>query len=72
MHLRYIISIRMERDRLQKELSWDKLRKRLKTAKLKPEHQCGKCIWADTRSGYVFCTRYQCVKENNNEEIWSG
>lgn len=57
---------------MQKKLSWDELRKRLKTAKLKAEYKCRKCIWADTESGYILCTRYKCVKEDQNEKIRSG
>ena len=57
---------------MQKDLSWDKLRKRLKTAKLKPEHKCRKCIWADTESGYILCTRQKCVRESENEKVRTG
>jgi len=57
---------------LQKDISWDELRKRLKTAKIKQEYKCRKCIWSDTESGYILCTKYKCVKEEHNEKIRSG
>lgn len=57
---------------MQKDLSWDELRKRLKNAKLKQDHKCKKCIWSDTKSGYILCTRYACIKENHDEKIRSG
>ena len=61
-----------ERERLQKELSWDELREKLKTAEIKPEHKCKKCVWADTESGYLFCSLPNCVNEQtetNGERI---
>ena len=57
----------MESDILQKELSWDELRMQLKKAKLKPEYKCRRCVWSDTESGYIFCTRQKCEKEAHNE-----
>ena len=57
---------------MQKELSWDELRKRLKTAKPKAEYKCRKCIWADTKSGYILCTRQKCVRESENEKVRTG
>ena len=57
---------------MQKKLSWDELRKRLKTAKLKAEYKCRKCIWADTESGYILCTRQKCIKEDKDEKIRTG
>ena len=57
---------------MQKNLSWDELRKRLKTAKLKAEYKCRKCIWADTESGYILCTRQKCIKEDHDEKIRTG
>ena len=57
---------------MQKELSWAELRKRLKTAKLKAEYKGRKCIWADTESGYILCTRQKCIKEDNDEKIRTG
>ena len=57
---------------MQKDISWDKLIKLLKTAKLIPEYKCGKCIWADTESGYILCARQKCIKEDKNEKIWTG
>ena len=57
---------------MQKKLSWDELRKWLKTAELPPRFKCEKCIWADTESGYILCTRYKCIKEAQNEKVRSG
>ena len=57
---------------MQKELSWDELRKRLKTAKLKAKYKCRKCIWADTESGYILCTRQTCIKEDCDEKVRTG
>ena len=58
-----------ECDKLPKELSWNELRKKLKTAELKPEYKCKGCVWADNTSGYILCTRQNCIKEKKNEEI---
>ena len=57
---------------MQKDISWDELRKRLKTAKIMQEYKCRKCIWSDTESGFILCTKYKCVKENHDEKIRSG
>ena len=57
---------------MQKELSWEELRNKLKTAKLKAEYKCRKCIWADTESGYILCIRRKCIKEDNDEKIRTG
>ena len=57
---------------MHKELSWDELRKQFKTAKLKAEYKCRKCIWADTKSGYILCTRQTCIKEDHDEKVRTG
>ena len=40
--------------------------------KLKAEYKCRKCIWADTKSGYILCTRQTCIKEDCDEKVRTG
>ena len=56
---------------MQKKLSWDELRTWLKTAKLKPGYKCRGCVWANSESGFILCTKYKCVKEKHDEKIRS-
>ena len=53
---------------MQKKLSWDELRAWLKTAKLKPGYKCRGCVWSNSESGFILCTKYKCVKEQSNEK----
>lgn len=57
----------MERDKLKEKLSWNEIRNLILNIKSsKKEHygsDCRKCVWADTRSGKILCSRYKCVKE---------
>ena len=63
LHLRYIS--KMERGKLKEKLSWDEIRNLILHRKKKIHYgeNCRKCVWADTRSGKILCSRYQCVKE---------
>ncbi|MEI2987727.1 MAG: hypothetical protein V8T22_01500 [Oscillospiraceae bacterium] len=52
---------------MKEKLSWNEIRNLILNIKSsKKEHygsDCRKCVWADTRSGKILCSRYKCVKE---------
>lgn len=66
-----VIYIKMERDKLKEKLSWNEIRNLILNIKpSKKEHygnNCRKCIWSDTESGKILCSRYKCIKEENQK-----
>lgn len=52
--------------------SWEcicrKVKQQLQQKQIQQRMCCKNCIWADTESGKIFCTRNPCVKLKELEE----
>lgn len=56
----------LECDKLKEKLGWDEIRILILSIKsdekIQNGKECRKCVWSNTESGQILCSRYKCVR----------